>query len=51
MSEWTYGRTTGGEPIDDRMIEKLADESERGYEPGQLQGLPRGRPPVGRSES
>ncbi len=31
------------------MIEKLADEAERGYEPGQLDGHRRrpGRPPLG----
>ncbi len=45
----TYGRTMGGKPINDQMIEKLAAEAERGYEPGQLQGRRRGpgRPPLG----
>jgi len=49
MSERTDGRTMGGKPINDQMIEKLADEAERGYEPGQLQGRRRGpgRPPLG----
>jgi len=49
MSERTYGRTMGGKLINDHMIEKLADEAERGYEPGQLQGRRRGpgRPPLG----
>jgi len=45
----TYGHTKTGKPIDDEMIEKLAAEAERGYEPGQLRGKPRGRgrPPLG----
>ncbi len=49
MSERAYGRTTGGEPIDDEMIEALADKAERDYEPGQLQDRRRGpgRPPLG----
>lgn len=49
MSQRTYGHTTGGKPINDQMIEKLADEAEQGYEPGQLHGLRRGpgRPPLG----
>ncbi len=49
MNERTYGRTTGGKPINDQMIEELADEAERGYESGQLQGHRRGpgRPPLG----
>ena len=44
----TYGRTKGGEPVTDEMIEHLADEAERGYEPGQLQNARRGpgRPPL-----
>jgi CRISPR-associated endonuclease/helicase Cas3 len=49
MSERTYGHTKSGKPITDEMIERLADEAERGYEPGQLQGRRRGpgRPPLG----
>jgi CRISPR-associated endonuclease/helicase Cas3 len=45
----TYGHTKAGKPIDDEMIEELAAEAERGYEPGQLRGKPRGRgrPPLG----
>lgn len=50
MSERTYGHTQSGEPITDATIEELADEAERGYEPGQLQGHRRGpgRPPLGK---
>jgi CRISPR-associated endonuclease/helicase Cas3 len=49
MSRRTYGHTKSGKPITDEMIEQLADEAERGYEPGQLQGRRRGpgRPPLG----
>jgi hypothetical protein len=49
MSEQIYGHTADGQPITDDMIEALADEAERGYEPGQLQGRRRGpgRPPLG----
>ncbi len=48
MSEPGVG-VTRGPPTDDGMIEKLADEAERGFEPGQLQGRRRGpgRPPLG----
>ena len=52
MSEQVYGHTADGQPITDDMIEALADDAERGYEPGQLQGRRRGRrgpgrPPLG----
>lgn len=49
MSEHTYGHTRHGDPITDEMIEHLADEADRGYEPGQLKGRRRGRgrPPLG----
>ena len=48
MTKRTHGQTKSGTPIDDEMIEKLADEAERGYEPGQLAAKPRGRgrPPL-----
>jgi ribbon-helix-helix CopG family protein len=44
-----YGHTKAGEPVTDEMIELLADEADRGYEPGQLTGHRRGpgRPPLG----
>jgi hypothetical protein len=49
MNKGTYGRTKSGKPIDDKMIEELAAEAERGYESGQLKGRRRGpgRPPLG----
>ncbi len=45
----TYGHTTSGEPITEEMIERFAEEAERGYEPGQLKRRRRGpgRPPLG----
>lgn len=44
-----YGHTKGGEPITDQMVERFADEAERGYQPGQLKDRRRGpgRPPLG----
>lgn len=49
MTKRTYGRTRSGKIIDDKMIEALAEEAERGFEPGQLRNKPRGpgRPPLG----
>ncbi|HET9647406.1 MAG TPA: CopG family transcriptional regulator [Microlunatus sp.] len=51
MSEKNYGHTETGRPITDEMIDRLAAEAERGYEPGQLRTRPRGRgrPPLGAS--
>lgn len=45
----TYGHTKSGEPITDEMIERFAEEAERGYQSGQLKGRRRGpgRPPLG----
>lgn len=45
----TYGHTGDGTPIDDAFVNRLADEAEQGYSPGQLEGKPRGRgrPPLG----
>ncbi|MHB1784994.1 MAG: ribbon-helix-helix protein, CopG family [Acidimicrobiales bacterium] len=49
MAERVWGHIRSGEPITDEMIEQLADEAERGYEPGQFRGRRRGpgRPPLG----
>jgi hypothetical protein len=43
------GRTQSGKVIDDQVIEELADEAERGYDPALLRNRPRGRgrPPLG----
>lgn len=32
MSEESYGRTVDGAPVTDKMIERLADEAEQGYD-------------------
>ncbi|MGH2364680.1 MAG: CopG family transcriptional regulator [Chloroflexota bacterium] len=40
----SYG-TSGGVEITDALIERLADEAERGFDPAKLH--PRGRPPIG----
>ena len=49
MPERVYGHTKSGELITEQMIEELAEEAERGYEPGQLRSRRRGpgRPPMG----
>ena len=49
MAERVYGRSKAGVPITDTMIEGWADEADRGYTPGQLEGRKRGRgrPPLG----
>ena len=49
MTERIYGHTKSGVPVTESTIERLADEADRGYEPGQLQGRKRGRgrPPLG----
>jgi len=36
VRERTYGHTTSGTPITDGLVERLADEAERGYDVGQL---------------
>ena len=49
MSKKTYGTTKKGELITERMIEGFVEEAERGYAPGSLRDMPRGRgrPPLG----
>lgn len=49
MSGTVYGRIADGRPVDDDMIEQLADEAERGFDPEQLRGRRRrpGRPSLG----
>lgn len=49
MSEQNYGHPETGEPITDKMVERLAAQAEHGYDPGQLHGRRRGRgrPPLG----
>ena len=49
MTERLHGYTKSGKPISDELIQELVAEAERGYDPAQLQGRPRGRgrPPLG----
>jgi predicted HicB family RNase H-like nuclease len=49
MPKRIYGHTKSGKPIDDEIIETLAEEAERGYTAEQLRDRPRGRgrPPLG----
>jgi hypothetical protein len=53
MTKRTYGHTTSGTPITDELLEQLADEAERGYDPDQLVARRgrRGRPRLGAEPS
>ena len=53
MTKRTYGHTKSGEPIDDDLIEKLADEAEAGYDVDEMAGRrgKRGRPRLGSAPS
>lgn len=46
MGDENYG-TSGGVELTDELIERLADEAERGYDVDRLRPRPRGRPPIG----
>lgn len=48
-----YGYTKSGKPIDDKMVEALADEAEAGYDVDRLISRrgQRGRPPLGNGAS
>jgi len=48
-----YGHTKSGKPIDDELIEKLADEAEAGFDVEQIVARRgrRGRPPLGAAAS
>ncbi|MGI9053944.1 MAG: CopG family transcriptional regulator [Ilumatobacteraceae bacterium] len=53
MTKRTYGHTTTGQPIDDDLVEQLADEAAAGYDVGQIRARRgrRGRPPLGSARS
>jgi predicted HicB family RNase H-like nuclease len=53
MTKRIYGHTKAGEPIDDELIEKLADEAEAGYDVDEILARRgrRGRPPLGSAPS
>lgn len=43
----TYGKTKGGVPIDDELVDKLATEAEAGYDVEETLRRRPGRPPIG----
>ena len=53
MTKRTYGHTTAGKPIDDDLIEKLADEAQTGYDVEAIVARrgKRGRPRLGSAPS
>ena len=53
MTKRIYGHTTSGDPVDDELVEKLADEAETGYDVADViarRGR-RGRPRLGTAPS
>ncbi len=53
MTNHIYGHTKSGKPIDDELINKLADEAEAGYEIDDIitRRNTRGRPKLGSAPS
>jgi predicted HicB family RNase H-like nuclease len=53
MTKRIYGHTQSGKPIDDELIEKLADEAEAAYDVDEIlaRRRRRGRPPLGSAPS
>jgi predicted HicB family RNase H-like nuclease len=53
MTKRTYGHTKSGEPIDDGLIERLADDAETGYDLDEIIARrdTRGRPRLGSAPS
>jgi hypothetical protein len=53
MTKRTYGYTKSGKPIDDKLIDALADEAEAGYDVDEIRARrgKRGRPSLGNSPS
>ena len=43
----TYGKTVGGVPVTDELIEKLAAKAEAGFDVDETLRRRRGRPPIG----
>lgn len=42
-----HGTTADGTPITDEMVERMADEAERGYDVDEIRRRRGGRPPMG----
>jgi ribbon-helix-helix CopG family protein len=53
MTKRTYGHTRSGKPIDDKLIDTLADEADAGYDVDEIitRRGKRGRPTLGRAPS
>jgi len=53
MAKRTYGHTTSGKPIDDKLIDALADEAEAGFDVDEILARrgKRGRPSLGNAPS
>jgi predicted HicB family RNase H-like nuclease len=53
MTRRIYGHTKSGKPIDDELIERLADEAEAGHDVDEILARRgrRGRPPLGSAPS
>jgi predicted transcriptional regulator len=47
MAKRNHGKTAGGEPITDRLVEKLAAEAEAGYDVEEIVRRRPGRPSIG----
>jgi hypothetical protein len=47
MAKRDHGKTRGGKPIDDRLVEQLAKQAEDGYDVEATLRRRSGRPPLG----
>ncbi len=47
MAKRHYGKTRGGKPIDDQLVEQLANQAEDGYDVEATLRRRGGRPPLG----
>jgi Ribbon-helix-helix protein, copG family len=47
MAKKDYGRTRGGKPITDELVEELARKAEEGFDVEQILRRRGGRPPMG----
>ena len=47
MSETRHGRTAGGKPITDRLVEELQAKAEKGFDVERTLARRAGRPPIG----
>lgn len=47
MAKKSYGKTAGGKPIDDGLVEKLARKAEAGYDVEETLRRRPGRPTIG----